>query len=80
MSQIFEFTQSSKKMLLKQGGAALSPLFCCILNINELLPLLVEYWNKDDCTRFADAFVDSFVESIGYDCYIYVIDYLFTVD
>ena len=44
---------------------------------------MVENWNSDDCTRFVDGFVDSFVENagyVGYIGYVYVIDYLFTVD
>ena len=83
ISLIFEFTQSSRKMLLKQGGGALSPFFCWILKWNELLPLLVENWISDDYTRFVDGFVDSFVENagyVGYIGYVYVIDYMFTVD
>ena len=44
---------------------------------------MVENWISDDYTRFVDGFVDSFVENavyVGYIGYVYVIDYMFTVD
>ncbi len=54
ISLIGILSQSSRNMLLKQGGGALSPFFSIILNRfdNALLPVCVEYWNSDCYTSW----------------------------